>query len=264
MLIDFIKKLYNYRALIWNMALREIRLRYAGTLAGFMWSVINPVMMIFVFWLVFSVLFKSQPVGNVPFVITFVCGLIPWTTFNESVMASSNSIIGNSHLIKKTIFPSEILPIVSLVASCISHAIMLVILFTLLLAYRMPFSIYNLQVIYYMAALSLFSIGLGWLCSAINVFYRDTSQTLGVIFNMWFWLTPVVWDMNIVPPKYHYLVKLNPFFYIVNGYKSSFFNNLPLWHDYALGIYFWGFCLFTLLAGAFVFRRLKPEFAEVL
>ena len=134
-LINFILRMVTHRAIIKAMAVREIKTRYAGTLGGMVWSVVHPLMMILIYWFVFSVGFKIQPIGNVPFVIVFLCGLIPWATFSESLMASTNAIIGNPHLATKTIFPTEILPVVNIVASLISHGIMLVILIISLFVY---------------------------------------------------------------------------------------------------------------------------------
>lgn len=141
---------------------------------------------------------------------------------------------------------------------------MTVILMVLLILNNVPFSLYNLQFLYYLAALSVFSLGLGWFFSSMNVLYRDAGQVLGVILNMWFWLTPIVWGLDIIPEKYQYFVKLNPLYYIVEGYRFSFLYHIPLWHSYSVAIYFWAVCLLSFIAGAFVFRRLKPEFAEVL
>lgn len=263
-LFNFIKKVYTYRSIIRAMAIREMQSRYAGTLAGFVWSVINPLMVILVFWFVFSVGFKVQPVGNVPFIVVFMSGMIPWTMFAETLMANTNAIIANAHLVKKTVFPTEILPIVNLVASSITHVIMLIILALLLLFNKIPFSFYNFQFLYYLAALSVFSIGLGWIFSAVNVFYRDTGQILGVIINMWFWLTPVVWLMDIIPQKYQFIIKLNPMYYIVEGYKESFIYHAPFWQNYKLGIYFWAIAVLLFIVGGLIFRKLKPEFADVL
>ena len=261
---NFLRRIYIYRSIIMTMAIREIQNRYVGTLAGFVWSVINPLMMIFVFWFVFSVGLKIQPVGNVPFIVVFLCGLIPWTMFSETLMANTNSITGNSHLVKKMVFPTEILPIVNLVASLISHGIMLTILIVLLLFTKIPFSIYNFQFLYYLLALSVFTLGLSWCFSAINVFYRDVGQIISVVINMWFWLTPIVWLIDMVPKEYQYIIKLNPIYYIVEGYRSAFIYHVPFWVNYRWGIYFCSLSLFFLIIGGLIFRKLKPEFADVL
>jgi ABC-type polysaccharide/polyol phosphate export permease len=246
------------------MIIREIKTRYAGTFVGFFWSVIQPLAMMLIYWFVFSVGFKMQPMSGAPFVVVFVCGLMPWTVFSESLMGSTNAITNNVHLVKKISFPTEILPIVCLGASLVSHAIMLLILLFLLAFYGITLSVYAFQFVYYLVALWIFTLGLSWLCSSLNAFYRDLGQILGVLLTMWFWLTPVVWSVQLIPEKYHTLLMLNPMFYIVEGYKASFVSQIPFWHNWTLGLYFWAICLSTCLLGVSVFRRLKPEFPEVL
>lgn len=246
------------------MALRDIKTRYVGTVAGFVWSIINPLMIILVYWFVFSVGFKVQLAEGVPFIIVFLCGFIPWVMFTETLTTSVGSINANAHLIKKMVFPTEILPVVSLVAAWMTHIIMLAILALLLLANNIPLSVYNFQFLYYFMGLSVLSLGFGWLFSALNVFFRDVTQIVSVVLNMWFWLTPIVWSSDILPQKYQLIIKLNPIYYIVEGYRSSFVHNVPFWHNYRLGIYFWIVCAIFFIAGAFTFRKLKPDFAEVL
>ncbi len=263
-LVNFFKRIYTYRYIIKTMAVQEIRKRYAGTLAGSVWFIINPLLTILVYWFVFSVGFRVRPVGDIPFIVVFSVGLIPWMTFSEILTTSTNAVTGNAHLVTKMVFPTEILPFVNLVASLIAHGVMLIILLMILFFNGMAFSLFNLQFFYYLFALSAFSIGLSWLFSAVNVFYRDTAIILGVIMNIWFWLTPIVWGIEMLPEQYQTFIKLNPMFYIVEGYKYSFIYHTPFWHNYRLGIYFWGTGILFFAIGGLVFRKLKSEFADVL
>ena len=263
-LFNFLKRIYSYRSMIWAMTIQEIQRRYAGTLAGFVWSVINPLMMILIYWFVFSVGFRVKPSGDIPFIVIFCCGFIPWIMFSESLMNSTHSIKANVHLVKKMVFPTEILPVVNLMASLITHSFMLIMLIVLLLLNNITLSFYNFQFIYYFLALSVFTLGLSWFFSAVNVFYSDIGQALSVILNMWFWLTPIVWITDIIPQKYQLIIKLNPMYYIVDGYRASFAYHNPFWYNYKLGIYFWVICLLTLIIGGLIFRKLKPEFADIL
>ena len=263
-LFNFLRRIYAHRSVIMAMAAHEISSRYAGTLAGFLWAVINPLITVAVYWFVFSVGFRVQPVGGVPFIVVFSAGLIPWMTLSECLIMSANSVISNRHLVTKMVFPTEILPLVNLAASLIIHFIMIAIFLALLFFNGIKFSLLNLQFIYYLFALSVFSIGLSWFFAAVNVFYRDMGPVLGVILNIWFWLTPVAWGIEILPDKYRAFLKLNPMFYIVEGYKNSFIYGKPLWQDLGLGAYFWGISLMLFVAGGFVFKKLKSEFADVL
>ncbi|MBI4689578.1 MAG: ABC transporter permease [Nitrospirae bacterium] len=263
-LLNFLKRLYKYRSVITAMALQEIKNRYIGTLGGIFWSLINPLLIILVYWFVFSLGLKVQPIGDVPFIVYFCAGLIPWMTFNDTLMTNTNTISQNSYMVKKMVFPTEILPIVNLAANLITHGIMLIILSVILIFSGISFSVINLQFLYYLAALCIFSIGLSWLLSSVNVFFRDTAMILGVITNIWFWLTPIVWIIEMLPSDYRFFIKLNPMFYIIDGYRKSFIYHTPFWENYGLGLYFWGTSLMFFIIGGMVFRKLKPEFADVL
>ncbi len=246
------------------MAVQEIQKRYAGTVAGFIWSIVNPLITIMVYWFVFSVGLRVQPIGNVPFILFFAAALLPWMTFSETILVNANVIAANTHLIKKMVFPSEILPIVTLVSNLITHFIMLLIFMIIMLVYGISLSAFNIQCLYYMLAMCAFSLGLSWLFSAINVFHKDTAVILGVVLNIWFWLTPIVYGIDVLPKNYHIMLKFNPMFYIVEGYRESFVYNVPLWHHWRNGVYFWALTLALLGVGGYVFKKLKPDFAEML
>ena len=258
------RKIIHHRYMIRVMAIREIRSRYVGSIIGLFWSVIHPLMMVIIYWFVFSLGFKVKPTGNFPFVVWFFCAFVPWSTFSEMLATTTNSVVTHGTLIKRTLFPSEILPFIYLVSSGISHLIMLVILVVMLAFNGIPFSWYNFQFLYYWAALIVLMLGLGWLFSGINVFLRDTHQLVGVLLQMWFWGTPIFWTLGMLPEKMHFFLKLNPMFYIVQGYRDSFLYHRPLWDNLKMGLYFWAVCLPILVIGGIVFRKLKTDFADVL
>lgn len=261
---NLIRKIYNHRSIIKTLAVREVQSRYAGTLGGTVWSVVNPFMMIGVYWFIFSVGFKVRPANGVPFIAVFLCGLVPWLLFSETLATNVVVIIRNPHLVTKTVFPTEILPLVSLAAGLITHGFMLLILVVVLLVSGIGLSVYNLQFLYYLFSLSVLIVGLSWFLSAINVFYRDIGQILGVALNLWFWLTPVVWVFDIIPEQLRFYFNFNPLLYIVEGYRYSFIYHLPFWQNYHSGIYFWLISLTSFAIGGLVFRKLKPDFPELL
>ncbi len=266
-LLLFLQRLCTHRGIIWSMARREIQLRYAGTIAGLIWSVIHPLMLILTYWLVFSKGLKIRPAADVPFIAFFLSGLIPWTAFAETTSASTNAITSSPHLVKRILFPTEILPVVHFTASLVNHAVMLVVLVVVLIFYGMWPSLYALQFLYFAAGLSVFCVGLGWIVSALNVFYRDVGQIILVVLNMWFWLTPIVWppeNMQSFNPTVAFCLKLNPMYYVVQGYRASFIYRTGLWEHWRLGAYFWAVSLAVFALGGVLFRKLKPDFPDVL
>jgi len=263
-LTGFIFILYRRRSLIFEMAKREISSQHVGSLLGFFWTFVNPIITTFILWFVFSMGFKSAPKGNIPFVVWLTAAMAIWNTFAETVNNSTVVILNNAHLVKKVVFPLSILPVVSLVASFITHFVFLSVLVILILLYKLPFSPYWFQAFYYFAAMSVLVLGLGWITSSINIFARDTGQIVNVILQMGFWSTPIFWDLAIMPEKVQSLIKLNPMFYVVQGYRDSFIYFVPFWQHWQMTVYYWGVTGVVFVLGAVIFLRLRPHFADVL
>ena len=260
----FLRLVYLQKHLIISMAKREVATQYVGSLLGFIWTFIHPMVMIFVFWVVFSVGFRVQPTNNVPFVVWLTAGMASWFVFADIVNGSAGVIVSNAPLIKKTMFPSQILPVVKIASCFITHLVFLFVLIGLIIFQKMPFSFYFLQFIYYLICMSVLALGLGWLVSALNVFIRDVGQIVAVIIQVGFWATPIFWDINMMPPKIQILFKLNPMFYIVQGYRESFIYFHPFWVHPRQTIYFWVVTGVIFGLGALIFQKLKPQFADVL
>jgi len=260
----FVRLIILQKHTIWTLTKRELATQYIGSALGFIWTFIHPIVMIFVFWVVFSVGFRVQPTNDVPFVVWLTAGIAAWFLFSDIVNGCTGVIVSHAHLIKKTIFHSQILPVIKLVASLITHFIFLFVLLVLIIFQKLPFSPYYFQFIYYLFCLTMLSLGMGWAVSALNVFIRDVSQIISVILQVGFWATPIFWDIHIMPVKIQILFKLNPLFYIVQGYRESFIYFSPFWRHPRQTLYFWiiTFCIFS--GGAWIFRKLKPQFADVI
>lgn len=264
MFCNFIRSILKQKHLIVSLAKRDILSQYAGSLLGFVWAFIHPVVMIFVFWVVFSVGFRAKPMNDVPFVVWLCAGMAGWFLFSEIVASSCQVIVNNAPLIKKTLFPSQILPVVKLASCLVNHAVFLLVLIVLIVLQGMSFSFYYLQFIYYLLCLMSLGLGIGWACAALNVFIRDIGQIVNVILQVGFWATPVLWDINIMPPKVQLIMKLNPMFYVVQGYRESFVSFKPFWLHPVQTIYFWVVTLMVLAIGAIIFKKLKPQFPDAL
>lgn len=261
---QFVKLIYCNRQLITAMAKREIESQYVGSFLGFMWTIIQPAVMITVFWFVFSVGFRSQPVNDVPFVVWLTAGMAPWFAFSAIVSSSTAAIVQYSHLIKKTVFPSQILPVIKILSSMVGHVAFMLILVLLLLANKLFPGVFWLQVFYYFACLCFLSLGIGMIVSSLNVFVRDVAQIVGVLLQVGFWVTPIFWDIQMMPQKIQTVLKFNPVYYIIQGYRETFVEFIPFWKHELYGLYFWTITIVLLLIGSFVFKKLRPQFADVL
>ena len=260
----FIRLIFLQRDLILSMAKREVATKYVGSLLGFIWTFINPMVMIFVFRVVFSIGFKAQPTKDVPFVVWLTAGMAAWFVFADIVNGSSNVVVENTHLIKKTLFHSQILPVIKIVSFLITHLVFLVVLIGLIIFQKMPFSFYYLQFLYYLFCMSVLALGISWIVSALNVFIRDVSQIVAGVLQIGFWATPIFWDIHMMPQKIQTVIKFNPMFYIVHGYRESFIYFSPFWkHPYQTA-YFWTVTIIFFMTGALIFKKFKPQFPDVL
>lgn len=262
--ISFIKVLIQQRFLILALSKRDIVSRYIGSLLGFLWTFIQPLVLISVFWFVFSVGFKVKPMNDIPFVVWLTAGMAPWFLFAQIITSSAGVVVQHANLIKKTVFQSEILPIVTIISGLVTHFVFVFLIIILMLFNNLQFSLYMLQCLYYLFCLCVLSLSLGWIFSALNVFIRDVGQIVGVVIQIGFWATPIFWDITIMSPQIQSILKLNPVFYIVQGYRNSFIYHQGFWHSPYWTLYFWTVTLFLLVVGITVFQRLKPQFADVL
>lgn len=261
---DFINDIYQNKFVIYQLVKRDYKNRYIGSFLGFIWTIIQPVVMIFVLWFVFVKGFKSGPVDGIPFIAYLSIGMIAWNFFAEAWAASTGVFQEYSYLVKKINFKIAILPVVKLLSSFITHLIFIAIGIIILVVSGVEFSWYWFQMFYYLFAMMIFILGLSWITSCLQVFVRDIAQIIGVILQFGFWLTPIVWNFSIMPSEYQFWFKLNPMFYIVDGYRRSFITGEPFWGNSENALYFWGVTLVILLIGVVLFRRLRPHFADVL
>ncbi len=261
---NFFLMIWQQRGLILSLASREVKSQYVGASLGFLWTVIQPVVMITVYWFVFSIGFKARPMNDVPFVVWLAAGLAPWYFFSQIISGSTGTVVAYTHLVKRTIFQSHILPVVKILSSLVNHGVFLGVLLFLILFQRQPLLFSFLQVMYYGACLLVLALGTAWTVSALNVFLRDIDHLVGVVLQVGFWITPIFWDISMMPSQVQWYLKINPVYYIVQGYRDSFITGLGFWHYPYYTLYFWVTALANLLLGALVFKRLKPHFADVL
>ncbi|KNZ70028.1 Teichoic acid translocation permease protein TagG [Thermincola ferriacetica] len=259
-LIDTIK----CRGLIFELAKKDFRAKHLGSYLGILWAFVQPTITILIFWFVFQVGFKSTPVDNFPFILWLLCGMVPWFFFSEAISNATNAVIENSYLVKKVVFRVSILPIIKIVSALFIHIFFIIFLFLMFFLYGYKPNIYNIQIIYYLLATVILVLGISWITSSLIIFLRDIGQIVGMLLQFGFWMTPIFWSLKIVPEKYHNILKLNPIYYIVEGYRESFIYRTWFWEHLYLSIYFWIITLSLFIIGALMFRRLRPHFADVL
>jgi len=261
---ELLQVVRRHRSMIFAMALRDFQSRFAGTLGGVLWTVIHPLAVISIFYFVFAVGFRAQGPEGTPFILWFVCGLVPWFFFNETLLAITDSVTRHAYLVKKTIFPSEVLPFIHLTAGLLPHMIFMLIVVCLLGYLGVAFLVDRLLVVYFLFCTCILLLGFGWMLSALQVFYRDISHALSIIMNLLFWTTPIVWPAENIPIAYRSLLFYNPLYYIVEGYRGLLLFDTVVWPSLWHTTYFWIVAGLAFMTGSYLFSRLKPEFPDVM
>jgi ABC-type polysaccharide/polyol phosphate export permease len=260
---NFFKKSWLQGHLIRNFVLRDLKSRYVGSFMGIFWSVIHPIVLLICYTFVFSLVFKIRPYSTTTdnFAIFLFCGILPWLYFQDTVLRSCTSVVEHGHLIKKTLFPSEILPISYVISNLIMHLIGLGILVGVLI----PMGLLDWTIIFlpvYLFLLMVMALGFGWLMACLQVFLRDTVQILNVALVFWFWFTPIFYAVEKVPEILQPLIRLNPLTSVVEGYRTVLLEHqLP---DLSGLILLLVYAVSLFVIGGTAFRRTKREFVDVL
>ena len=261
----FIKVILQQRYIIQKLVVRDFQKKYLGSYLGLPWAFLQPLSIVLVLWFVVSIGLRGGDIGDgIPFLPWFISGMIPWFFIKDGINNSSNSLIDYSFLIKKMYFRVGVIPIIKIITDLIIHLFLLIVLLIFVVAFGFYPTIYWIQIPYLLISTLVLLIGVGWFASALLVFVRDIKQTLDVILTLSFWLTPIIWPHHRLEGNMRYLVDLNPFFYLTNGYREALVEGKWIFENINLTIYYWCVSIFFFLAGAFIFQKLKPHFADVL
>ena len=263
-IVSLARDLYVSRKLIFSLALNDFKTKYAGSYFGIIWAFVQPVCTILVFWFVFQVGFRNSNVSDVPFILWFIAGMIPWFFFSEAWNNATMALPEYSYLVKKIVFKIHILPLVKIVSCLFVHLFFIVFMFVIYLIYGIRPDVYWLQVFYYSACMILLVTALSYITSALVVFFKDIGQIMNIVLQFGMWLTPIMWDIDRIPASYMWLFKLNPMYYIVQGYRDSMIYKITFFNNIKQTMYFWIVLFVLMLIGSLLYKRLKPHFADVL
>ncbi len=261
----FLEIIFQKRSAIYELAKRDFQAENKNTYLGIIWGYIQPLTYILLLVLVFSIGLRTNPGGKgIPFVVYLITGMISWQFFSGTISSLTQVVKTHSFLVKKGDFSLSILHIAKILSTIIPHLILLAIAMIVCWFHGFLPSVYTLQLIYYLAAMFFLLLGLGWITSSTSIFVQDVSNVVNIFTQFGLWLTPIIWNIERIPPKYQWIVKLNPMCYIVNGYRDSLIYKIPFWLKPRETLYFWFITTIVLLVGVVVFRKLKPHFGEVI
>ena len=265
-LLSLPRELIAGRKLIFQLSGNDFKKKYAGSYLGIVWAFVQPVVTIMVYWFVFGLALRNPTPRPVPFVLWLIAGLVPWFFFQDGLVNGTNALLEYNYLVKKVVFRIDILPMVKVVSAIFVH--LFFVLVTLILYTAMGYfpTIYTLQVIYYTFCVFVLVLGLSYMTSSVVVFFRDLTQVINIALQVGVWMTPIMWSLDDVGIGgiLAKILKLNPMFYIVQGYRDAFVNKVWFWERPWLSLYFWIVTLVFWLIGTRLFKKLKVHFADVL
>lgn len=263
-LINELRDIYSSRKIIRDLSKNDFKNKFSGSYMGVFWAFVQPVVIVTIYWFVFSVGFKSAPIDDMPYLLWLIAGICPWFFFNDALNAGTNSLYDYSYIVKKVAFKISVLPIIKIVSCAFVHLFFIGLVFVVFLLHGEIPSLYVLQSLYYSFCTFVLALGITYLTASLSVFFKDLAQIVNILLQFGMWMTPIMYSETMFGPKVAKILKLNPIYYLVNGYRDSFITKVGFWEHGVLTFYFWGITLTIFLVGMLVFRKLKPHFADVL
>ncbi|KXG78351.1 Teichoic acid translocation permease protein TagG [Fervidicola ferrireducens] len=252
-----IKEIYAYREMLKNLVSKELRARYKGSILGFFWTFFNPLLMLIVYSFVFSFVMRS---GIKNYAMFLFVALLPWNYLSSSILQGAASLVQNASLIKKVYFPREVLPLSVVLANLINYLLSLLILMPALMLFkiRLTWALLAFPLVLLVETVLVASLTL--LVSVGNVYFRDLEHITGVFMTAWFFLTPVVYSADTVPPNAKKFFSLNPAAHIIEAYRDIFYEGM--WPDWKALLYVGLGCLILFWLSLLAFQRWQKDIAE--
>jgi len=261
-MFDNLVRLGRYRGLIQSLVARELKARYRGSVLGFFWSFFNPLLLLLVYTFVFVYVLPNRNPAAEPYALFFFCGILPWTWFSSSLTESSGVLISGGNLIKKVLFPAEILPIVSVLANMVHFFLGLPILAAFLLYYQRPLQATEIVWFPVIVLVQLvLTLGFALILSALTVHFRDIRDILSNLLTVWFFATPIIYPWFQAPEGTRRFLNFNPMTHLAVSYQEVLFFEGPFGHLKWL-LVLGAIAVVFFLGGYFVFDRLRDTFAE--
>jgi lipopolysaccharide transport system permease protein len=251
--------------LIFSFAKRDLLGRYKGSALGLAWAVLTPVVMIAIFTFIFAGIFGARfgaGDSHWDYALYLFCGLLPWTMFQETVQQSSNTIVANANLVKRVVFPLETLPAAQAFAALGNQLFATIALLIATVVIRQNLQLTALWLPVLLIPQLLFALGAAWLIASLGVFLRDIAQGITLLLMAWMYLTPIIYPESIVPERFRWFIRVNPFTSLVRSYRRVFLDGFaPDWRGL---LYFSLVALVVFVFGYWWFARTRKNFADVI
>lgn len=263
--MEFIKILWKNKRLAWQLGKNDFKNRFANTSLGAIWGFLQPFIFMLTYAIVFQFILKAGSGGDYPYAVWFFPGMTMWQWINDSIMSASNSIRTYSYLVKKVVFPVNIIPVISIVASSFVGLFLIVIATVICIIYGYMPNV--LLLIYAIIAVYAFTIAFTRFTSAITTVVPDFSNLLGIAMQLFFWFTPIVWNLGMLADKPILLkiMKCTPFTYLITTFRQVFIDeNIVFAGNGIYTIIFWLVTIILFIWGNSIFKRTRKDFADVL
>ncbi len=251
---------WGRRDLLWHMTVRHLRGQYKQSVLGYLWAFVNPLSQMIIMSFVFATIMRFRSEGDVPFALFLFVGLLPWIFFSTALASATDSVVGASSLVTKVYFPREVLPTAAVFTKIVDLGLGLVILAGIMIYYgHAPESTAVWVPLLFIIQL-LFTLGLSYPLAALNLFFHDVRFLVGVALTLWFYLTPVIYPLSIVPSKYSFIYDVNPNALFIDAYRRVILHGqVPSMEKTLVGL---GISVATFLVGYYLFKRMEPHFAD--
>jgi len=259
--MESVSELWRYRELFYFLAWRDVKLRYKQTALGVGWAVLQPLMTMVVFTLLFGKL-ANMPSEGIPYPLFYFGALLPWTYFAATLSNSGNSLVANANLLTKVYFPRVILPTSAAVSGLVDFAIGFVLLLGIMTYYRVAPTLALLLWPLLIGLLFVFALGVSMILAALNVRYRDVKYTLPFLVQLWLFATPVIYPISIIPQRYRLLAALNPLSGIIDAFRACLIPDKPM--DWLLLLFSTFITLAVFATSALYFRKTERAFADII
>ena len=260
----FVNDIYQNRDILKLLISNDLNSRYAGAFLGRLWPYAQPTISILVFWFVFQCGFNSSPVQGVPFILLFLPAYIAWVYFQDVISCSTGCLREYSYLVKKIKFKVSIIPMIKVLSTFKIHLCFIGVTFVIYMIYGIKPTIKCIQLIYYVFGMVFLLTGVSWLISALSVFAKDISPIINIVLQIGYFAIPVFWNDDMMQPTVVKILKLNPTYYIVKGYRDSLCNGKWFWEDMNYTIYYWIVSIVVFCIGLWLFDGLKKHFSDLL
>ncbi len=257
--------IYKDKQMFWDLVKNDFQAKFAGSIFGIFWAYVQPVITMILYWFVFQIGLRAGAVSDYPFILFLMSGLIPWFYFSEAWSGANTCLLEYSYLVKKVVFNIGILPVLKVISALFVHLFFVAFIILFCCLYGFLPDLYLLQIIYYIFCAVVMTLGIAYVTASCTAFFRDMAQIVGIIQTIGMWVTPIMWNPAMSMPSWlQTIFKINPMYYIVDGFRDALLNKIWFWEKPEWTMYFWCVSLVVYIGGVKMFNRLKIHFADVL